>query len=243
MWCSSRLLNRPPPLAVLRDNQAQWVTGGRLQTTHRFCSSVHPASNSSSFYSFHMLVESGADPEKASSPARSGHIPKEMLAINGQWLTLITHITKLFSGNHQEHITLMSSPVTKVVVRWPWRKTHNPPWRMSRMWGRSHRCHVHLFWLNTRCSHLHHDACRLVKIQEGEEWKAWWALFQRSTSLSPIGWDPRFRTPQYQMSFIQACVKTVFDINALMFSQKELLHVIIELQITFSQNKICHTLV
>lgn len=46
VWCSSRLLNRPPPLAVLREDQAQWVTGGCLQTTHRFCSSVHPSSNS-----------------------------------------------------------------------------------------------------------------------------------------------------------------------------------------------------
>lgn len=43
-------------------------------------------------------------------------------------------------------------------VRLPWLKTHNPPWRTSRISGCSHNCPVHLFWLLTRCSHLHHHA-------------------------------------------------------------------------------------
>lgn len=106
-----------------------------------------------------VLVDSGADDnfmdsnfvESNDIPTYKLSSPKEVLAIDGKLLELVTHKTEplnlVLSSNHHEHIELyvISSPLNSVILGIPWLKLHNPhiDWSTAPIHNWSLHCHAH----------------------------------------------------------------------------------------------------
>lgn len=87
-----------------------------------------------------VLVDSGADDnfididfvKTNNSPMCRLSSPKEVVAIDGRLLVMVTHKTApvklILSKNHHELIELyvISSPLTSIILGIPWLKLHNP---------------------------------------------------------------------------------------------------------------------
>lgn len=105
-----------------------------------------------------VLIDSDADDSfidnelvsQANIPTIALSEPKEVLALDGKQLALVTHCTEpislTLSGNHHERIELyvISSPMSPVVVGLPWLEIHNPliDWSTASIVNWSVFCHA-----------------------------------------------------------------------------------------------------
>lgn len=105
-----------------------------------------------------VLVDSGSDDSFIDiSIVNQTHIPtlplpapKEVFALDGRLLAHVTHhtvpLSLLLSGNHSEknHLPVIPSPQSPVVLGLHWLKLHKPQidWSLSRVVGWSIHCHA-----------------------------------------------------------------------------------------------------